>query len=260
MNVIAVLSLAIAPGLFWLWFFYQRDRFEPEPKHLIARTFLLGILVALPIVFAQTFFLFVPAFLLYTVIAPITEEYGKYAVVRYGIYNHAEFDEPMDGIIYGVASALGFATIENIGYLLGSYFSPEETLGQGASASDAVLFLFIVRSLLSVPGHAIWASFWGYALGRAKFTTPAQGNHLIRKGLLLAIGSHGLFNGLLLLHPVLALGALLVISIGWQMTFRRISAAKAASPHASHSQSTDFKSTRSEIDRSKDDPNHHPND
>jgi RsiW-degrading membrane proteinase PrsW (M82 family) len=236
MDVLAVMSLAIAPGLFWLWFFYKRDRFEPEPKHLIARTFFLGILVAFPIVFAQAFFLFLPAFILYAVIAPVTEEYGKFVVVRYGIYNHAEFDEPIDGIIYGVSAALGFATIENIGYLLGSYFSPEEALGEGASASDAVLFLFIARSLLSVPGHAIWASFWGYALGRAKFAlSPERGKKLILNGLMLAIVSHGLFNGLLLLHPALALGALVVIVIGWQMTFRRISAARAASPHASRS-------------------------
>jgi protease PrsW len=232
MDVFAVLSLAIAPGVFWLWFFYRRDRLEPEPAHLIARTFFLGILVAFPIVIAQSFFLFLPAFILYAIIAPITEEYGKFAVVRYGIYNNAEFDEPMDGIVYGAASALGFATIENIGYLLGSYFAPEEALGEGASAGDAVLFLFIARSLLSVPGHAIWSSFWGYALGRAKFTFPPfRGNRMIRDGLTLAMVSHGLFNGLLLLHPVLALGALIVIGVGWRMTFRRISAARAASSH-----------------------------
>ncbi|PSB09896.1 PrsW family intramembrane metalloprotease [filamentous cyanobacterium CCP2] len=235
MNVLAVLSLAIAPGIFWLWFFYKRDRPNPEPTHLIIRTFFFGILVAFPIVVAQVFFLFLPAFLLYVVIAPITEEYGKFAVVRYGIYNSTEFDEPIDGIVYGAASALGFATIENIGYLLGSYFSPEEVIGEGASAGDAVLFLFIARSLLSVPGHAIWASFWGYGLGVARFASPERGRRLIHNGLILAIVSHGLFNGLLLLHPLLAFGALLVIGMGWRMTFQRISAARAASAYRAQS-------------------------
>lgn len=234
MNLPTVLTLAIAPGLFWLWFFYKRDKLEPEPKALIARTFFLGVLVAFPVVIVQAIFLILPlpALLLYTVIAPITEEYGKYAVVRYGIFKHAEFDEPIDGIIYAAAAALGFATIENVGYLLGSYWSPEETLGAGASVSSAVLFLFVVRSLLSVPGHAIWSSLWGYALGVAKFSAPERGNPLIRKGLALAMFSHGLFNGLLLLHPLLAVGVLAVIPIGWRMVFRRIAAALATSPHA----------------------------
>lgn len=235
MNVLTVLTLAVAPGLFWLWFFYKRDKLEPEPKTLIAKTFLLGVGVAFPVVIVQALFVVLPlpAFLLYTVIAPITEEYGKYAVVRHGVFNHAEFDEPIDGIIYGVAAALGFATIENVGYLLGSYLTPEETLGAGASVSSAVLFLFVVRSLLSVPGHAIWASLWGYALGVAKFSAPAsRSNKLIRNGLALAMFSHGLFNGLLLLHPLLAVGVLAVIPIGWRMAFRRIGDALAASPHA----------------------------
>lgn len=232
MSVVAVLSLAIAPGLFWLWFFYRKDRLEPEPKTLIVKTFFLGILVAFPIALVQVFFSFLSPLLLYTIVAPITEEFGKYATVRYGIYNHAEFDEPIDGIIYGATAALGFATIENVGYLLGSYYAPEEILGAGASASDAVLFLFVVRSLLSVPGHALWASFWGYGLGVAKFSPPEHSKTLIRNGLALAMFSHGLFNGLLLFNPILGLGVLILIVVGWRMTFRRIASALAASPHA----------------------------
>lgn len=235
MNLLTVLTLAVSPGLFWLWFFYKRDKLEPEPKALIARTFFRGVLVALPIIIVQAFFLSLPPLLLYIVIAPITEEYGKYLVVRRGIFNNAEFDEPIDGIIYAAAAALGFATIENVGYLLGSYLAPEEILGTGATVSSAVLFLFVVRSLLSVPGHALWASFWGYALGVAKFSSPERGKQLIRNGLALAMFSHGLFNALLILHPLLAVGVLAVIPIGWRMAFRRITDALAASPHAARS-------------------------
>ncbi len=26
-----ILALALAPGVFWAWYFYHRDKFEPEP-------------------------------------------------------------------------------------------------------------------------------------------------------------------------------------------------------------------------------------
>lgn len=224
MNGWVIFTLAIAPGLFLLWFFYKKDNLEPEPRHLIIKTFFWGVLLAIPIVFIQIpFTLFVPAFLLYTVVAPITEEYGKYFVVRRGVYKDKEFDEPMDGIVYAAAAALGFASIENVGYLMGAYTE---------GGTEGVLTLSVIRGLLSVPGHALWSSFWGYALGMAKFQSPDRAKRLIRNGLALSMFGHGLFNGLLIIHPALALGVLILIPVMWRLLFRRIASALAASPHA----------------------------
>lgn len=234
MNVLTVVTLAIAPGLFWLWFFYKKDKLEPEPKHLVVKTFFWGVFLAIPVIFVQLpFGIFLPEVLLFILVAPITEEYGKYLVVRWGVFKNAEFDEPVDGIIYAAAAALGFASIENVGYLLGTYFAPEELGGDpGTSASTAVLTLFVIRALLSVPGHALWASLWGYALGVAKFSPPERAGALIRNGLLLSMFAHGLFNGLLVIFPPAAIGVLILIPICWRMTFKRIASALAASPHA----------------------------
>lgn len=231
MPVWIILVLAIAPGVFWLWFFYQRDTLEPEPKVLIAQTFFRGVLLAIPVLLVQAPFLFLQELFLFVVVAPVTEEIGKYWVVRGGVYNSAEFDEPVDGIVYAAAAALGFASIENVGYLLGTYYNTFQLEGN-ASASVAVLTLFVVRSLLSVPGHALWSSLWGYALGVAKFSPPPRRQRLIRDGVMLSILFHGLFNGLLVIFPPAALGVLIAIPLGWRMTFRRIAAAIAASPHA----------------------------
>ncbi|MBD2461785.1 PrsW family intramembrane metalloprotease [Oscillatoria sp. FACHB-1407] len=233
MNVFVVITLAIAPGLFWLWFFYKKDALEPEPRHLIVKTFFWGVFLAIPVLIVQIPFLMISSSMIFlaVIVAPITEEFGKYLVVRWGVYKNIEFDEPVDGIIYAAAAALGFASIENVFYLLGSYYAPQE-ITEGASASYAVLTLFVIRGLLSVPGHALWASLWGYALGVAKFSTPERASTLIRNGLLLSMFSHGLFNGLLVIFPPLALGVLVLIPLGWRMTFRRIAAALAASPHA----------------------------
>ncbi|MGG6296534.1 PrsW family intramembrane metalloprotease [Leptolyngbya sp. AN02str] len=240
MNILTLLVLAIAPGLFWLWYFYRRDKLEPEPRHLVIKIFVWGVLIAIPVVIVQLFFDWLPALMLFVVVAPVTEEYAKYWVVRHGVYNHAEFDEPMDGIVYAAAAALGFASIENVGYLLDAYFGEPAVIdGAATSTTEAVLTLFVLRSLLSVPGHALWASLSGYALGVSKFLPKAQSAGLIRKGLLLAMLSHGIFNGLLVISPWLALGLLIAVPLSWRMTSRRIRAAIASSPHAVSSDSSD---------------------
>jgi len=38
--------LGFSSGLYWLWYFYQRDKLEPEPKKLIFVSYFLGILSA----------------------------------------------------------------------------------------------------------------------------------------------------------------------------------------------------------------------
>ncbi|WP_249664295.1 PrsW family glutamic-type intramembrane protease, partial [Lysinibacillus sp. D4B1_S16] len=48
----------------------------------------------------------------------VVEEFFKWFVLLIAIYNHVEFDDPYDGILYGASISLGFATIENVLYLL----------------------------------------------------------------------------------------------------------------------------------------------
>lgn len=225
MNLGTVLMLAIAPGLFWLWFFYRKDRLKPEPQWLVAKTFFWGILLAIPVLIVQLLAIGIfplNEFLQTVLLAPITEEYGKYLVVRNGVYNDKEFDEPVDGIIYAATAALGFASIENVMYILGTYYN---WLLTGESSLEELLILVVFRGLLSVPGHALFASFWGYALGIAKFSPPERAGKLIRNGLLLSMLGHGLFNALLVTSPSLAIGVLILIPILWQMVSHRINQA-----------------------------------
>ncbi len=202
---LAILALALGPGIFWMWYFYHRDRFEPEPAALIAKIFLLGVLVTFPVAFVEGFFgLFIASSLITgVVIAPIVEESGKFAVVYWFAYRDTEFDEPMDGIVYAAAAALGLASLENVLYVFSAYVtSPSLALGT-----------IVVRALFSVPGHALFSSVWGYALGRAKFAAPERRAGIVFRGLALAMVLHGIFNFLLFSADIVAYAMVVFILI-----------------------------------------------
>lgn len=213
-----LLTLAVAPGAFLLWYFWHRDRLEPEPRGLVMRVFFLGMASGLPLALIEAP---VPKPWDMILAAPLVEELGKFLVVYLFVYRLREFDEPMDGIVYGVAAALGFATLENILYVM-----------------DAGVGTGLLRAVLSVPGHALWGSLWGYALGRAKFTTGPDGTRWVVGALLLAMLSHGLFNlgctgqvaWFFLAPPLLVLGGLLVAQRDLREALRRAPLRRDALP------------------------------
>jgi len=218
-DFVALAAVAAAPAVFWLWYFYQKDRYEPEPKILILRTFILGILVTIPVAVVEGL-LPVSDLILAAVAAPTIEELGKFLVVRRTVYAVREFDEPMDGVVYAAAAALGFATLENILYILTAYLT---------GSLEEVLLVYALRAILSVPGHALFSSMWGYGLGRAKFDPSHRGGY-IATGLVLAIVLHGTFNFLLFSSPILALGVFALVPIIWWVVFRLIDDALRRSP------------------------------
>lgn len=217
--ILLALALAIAPGLFWLWFYYKRDKFDPEPKSLIVKTFLMGIVICFPVIILEM--PFPGAFLGAVVAAPLFEELFKYFAVRWVAFKHPAFNEPFDGIIYSAAAALGFATIENVFYVVGTY------MREGAAAMTTVV---IMRAVLSVPGHTLFSGFWGYALGKAKFMPAQDSKGLITRGLLLSMAAHAAFNFMLVVSPYLAIIVIGLVIFLWVIMMRRIKEMLKASP------------------------------
>ena len=221
-----IFSLGFSPGIFWLWYFYRKDRWEPEPKRYVLRTFLLGAVMAVPASLAEQPLAF-SRVALAVVAAPVVEEVFKFAVVRFWVYEKREFDEPADGMVYAAAAALGFASMENPFYLWGAYHE-----SGSASPMGSLLTLAAIRALVSVPGHVLFSSTWGYALGWAKFTVHrgvARG--LVVRGLVLAILLHAVFNGLALFILPGALGLVVLMGSMWLAFHRRLYLALARSPH-----------------------------
>jgi protease PrsW len=196
-----------------LLYFYHKDKYEPEPLSWIIRIFLLGALVAIPIAIGESFAgIFVSEFLIFVIVAPVMEECGKFFVIKRYAYHTSEFDEPVDGIIYAVAAALGFATLENILYI----FSVPST-------ELATLFWMVIgRAVLSVPGHALFTSITGYSLGIAKLGNPRDAPGIIIGGFSAAIVFHALFNYFLMGFMGLAILLLVVIPFLWWVVHRNI--------------------------------------
>ena len=206
--MLGLLALAIAPAVFVLCYFYLKDRYEPEPLGWVIKVFFIGAFMVIPAALLEAPF---PEGLFVTVIvAPIVEESLKFAAVYFTVYRDEEFDEPVDGIVYGVAAALGFAMVENIMYVL-----------------EGGLAVGIVRAIASVPAHALFAAVWGYTLGLARFRPEKERPLLIASGLAAAMVFHGVFNLLASDSEIFGLIVMLVLLVpfGWWIAHRHISKA-----------------------------------
>lgn len=209
-----LLAIALAPGIAITLFIYWKDRLNKEPLKWLLLCFLFGILSIIPAFFLEKFidyglaqFIWIKksVFVIASTFAgpALVEELLKYAMLRWSVYNKKSFDEPLDGIVYMVMVAMGFATMENIFYVF------EHGLATG-----------IIRMFLAVPGHACWAIIIGYNVGLAKFNKGRKGNWYIIRGLFLAILLHGLYDSFLFLSDnntlseYISSGALVLAAIG----------------------------------------------
>ncbi|MGF7050009.1 RsiW-degrading membrane proteinase PrsW (M82 family) [Paenibacillus sp. DS2015] len=157
MLLFSIIASSVAPSLALLTYFYLKDKYDQEPLHMVLRVFLLGLLIVFPVMIIQrglTLGLGENPFVDSFFISSGVEEFLKWFVLYHMIYNHTEFDEPYDGILYAVAISLGFATVENVLYAWYSH------------ASVGTMF---IRALLPVSGHALFGVMMGYYIGRARF-------------------------------------------------------------------------------------------
>lgn len=138
----------------------------------------------------------------------LVEEGCKYFTFKIMIFNDREFDNTYDGIIYGAASALGFATLENILYVAGG------GIGTG-----------ILRAVLSVPLHACTGIFMGYYFGISKYkkyNDINQDKNPQRRAYIIAVIIHALYDFFLMAEGAtdapenfiyITIGAVLIIMI-----------------------------------------------
>ena len=213
--------LAVAPSSYLLWHFYHADKYKHESLRLLFGTFAIGAAMsslawAIESGYSQpslgSGILF--SFLYFLLGVGLVEEITKYLSVVVYAYSSIHFDEPMDGIILGVAASLGFATVENIFYVF-------------AGGVETAL----IRAIVSVPGHAFWGAIMGFYLGEAKVRRRSI---LVVQGLATVVLLHGISDTALAILPDLvgiAILAAFVWLIYYKVVRNEIRKAEAESPY-----------------------------
>ncbi|MEK7513014.1 MAG: PrsW family glutamic-type intramembrane protease, partial [Patescibacteria group bacterium] len=129
----------------------------------------------------------------------VVEEVLKFLAAYWAVNRNPAFDEPVDAMIYMIAAALGFATVENL-FIAGKSFDllRAETFGPSA---ETLLLRFAGATLL----HTLTAAIVGYYWARGRLVLRGVRDWLhtsflecLTVGLLFATVAHVLFNYLVL--------------------------------------------------------------
>lgn len=192
---------AILPALL-LWLFTCRRDQQPEPVSQLIKALLYGALICIPVSFVEQglcLLFFGPGGSPMTLagttaeaffVAALPEEGFKLLALWLILRKNPFFDEHYDGIVYSVCVGLGFASIENLLYVIGN--------------ADAWMQIALSRALLAVPGHYAFAVFMGYYYSLCHFGQKTTRNML--SVFLVPVLAHGCYDAFALtgqVEPVL---------------------------------------------------------
>jgi RsiW-degrading membrane proteinase PrsW (M82 family) len=158
----------------WVWVLRRYDKLEPEPLRVLLLIGLWGgFMSVIPAIVCNSLIdhllglegfvsdlsrkISLPLVLISAGFIGINEETWKFLATLRLVRKLPEFDEPIDGMIYAMTVALGFAAIENLEYMV--------RFGPG---------VLLARSLLSTPIHLACAAIWGYGIARGRFISKSQ--------------------------------------------------------------------------------------
>ena len=183
---------ALIPSFILIWSILKQDKIESEPPGLLIGLFILGALTCIPAAFLESLgeeWILdftrdddLQILLMFLIVVPLSEEGMKYLVLRLRTWKNKAFNFTFDAIVYATVVSLGFATLENLLYVLG----------------NMSLQVAMVRGILSVPLHCTCGVFMGYFYGMAR-NHNARGEHAMSMvdrvlALLIPILIHGLYD------------------------------------------------------------------
>lgn len=220
-----LLFLSVLPSIALGVMIYKKDIVEKESTGLLFKLFLGGAIgsVILTLLLSTVLEPIIPDLedsnnnFIYLAIntffkVALVEEFSKWIFLKKITWKNKEFNYIYDAIVYAVFVALGFATIENIIYVLGS---------------EGGISIAILRAILSVPGHAFDGVFMGYYYGLAKQAKINDNIKLFKRNmifsLLIPVVFHFIFDYLLLSeNSILLILYLVFIILLYINAFKRI--------------------------------------
>ena len=218
--IIAILG-ALIPTTFYVLFVWWLDRYEKEPPWLLTLSFLWGAVpaaifsvlmeVALDIPIAAVGGETLAANLAsVSLSAPLVEESAKgIALIGLVIVFTNEFDDALDGIVYGAMIGFGFAFTEN----LFGYFIPIMN-AEGIESGVTNIFL---RTIVFGFNHAFWTGITGAAVGYARLARTRKKRLLVPfLGWSAAVLAHGIHNaGAVLVEQTFCLSLGISLIVDW---------------------------------------------
>ena len=218
------LILAVLPSIVLGWFIWKKDKVEKEPFGLLVGLFFSGIGSVIVTLILSIFVYLLPMcnpstgtnlfelfFGVFIGIA-LVEEFSKWIFVKIVTWKNKEFTHIYDAVVYAVFVSLGFATVENLLYVL---------------TSESALSVALSRAVLAVPLHVFCGVFMGYYYGLAKQSEINNRKDLVKKNLFLSVFvptlTHGFYDFCLFTGNVWFFLAFLVfVVILYILAFRRI--------------------------------------
>ena len=192
---------AVLPVVVLLVFIYRKDTTNPEPLGKLLLTFFVGCLSVVPAAMLEGMIMpFAPDPTTMPVlnglfggfcVAGSSEELCKLLLLLLVIWRSHHFDEYFDGIVYAAYLSLGFACVENISYV----FSSADAVGTA-----------MMRGVLAVPAHFLFAVAMGYYVSLAKFDPRHRRRHLWH-AFLYPMALHGTYDALLMVSSNLSVGS-----------------------------------------------------
>lgn len=204
--MVPVILVSILPGILWLLYFYGQDRHEPEPRRLVFWVFLGGMLLVIPagalealgkegLVAARGAGDLISLFYYSFFFIGLIEEGLKFSLLWFFVRPKKVMNEPVDGVVYGITTGLGFASLENFLYT--------QNLG---------LEVGIWRGIVACLAHAAFSGWGGYFLTAEETAAREETRYALGWGVALSL--HGLYNFFLFLeHPALTLAAFTITGI-----------------------------------------------
>ena len=216
------LKLAILPSLLLLMFVVGRNKKRRNPTSLLVWLAVLGAVSAIPAVIVEilgegilyvmgleagsSLYVFIECFCIIAMI----EELGKFLGMLLLTWKNKNFDHSYDGVIYGVCSSLGFATLENILYVFNG------GIGIG-----------VMRAFSAVPLHCACGVIMGFFYAKAREKANNKDGSGVFANLVLSyicpLGLHGLYDFVLSLEDSSLLVSLAVIALSIALLFLMIS-------------------------------------
>lgn len=200
-NIFMAIGAALLPAIVLLIYIYAKDKYQHEPVGQMLKGVVFGVLscfLAVSIatvlqyygLYRDDFGTIEGAFKTAFFGAAIPEECAKLFFLWLLLRKNKHFDEYFDGIVYAVTVGMGFAGLENVLYVI------------DAEEWQSVA---IMRAILSVPGHYMFAVLMGFFYSNVHFR-----NGGFFSGMMVIVAPvvlHGLFDAILMSGSIVENGA-----------------------------------------------------